>query len=29
MKKLIALFAMTLVLACGQNSTTDRSYLPE
>jgi len=29
MKKLIALFAMTLVLACGQNTTTDRSYLPE
>lgn len=29
MKKLIAFVAMTLVLACGQNNTTDRSYLPE
>ena len=29
MKKIIALLAMTLVLACGQNTTTDRSYLPE
>ena len=29
MKKLIALLAIALVLACGQNTTTDRSYLPE
>ena len=29
MKKLITFIAMTLVLACGQNTTTDRTYLPE
>jgi len=29
MRIIIALIAMTLVLACGQNNTTDRSYLPE
>ena len=29
MRKLMAFFAMALVLACGQNNTTDRTYLPE